>query len=396
MQRSEIEWMPIASIKPYDKNPRRNDEAVDAVANSITEFGFKNPIIVDNDLIIIAGHTRLKAAKKLGLKEVPVIIASDLTPEQVRAFRIIDNKTAELADWDEDLLKGEMQDLDIDWTEFGFEDVDLGIDDVPIEEMLDTIVEDEAPEPPEEPRTKRGDVYRLGNHYLMCGDSTSKEDVDRLMGGSKAQMLFTDPPWNVDYGETKEKWKDRRILNDNLSENDFYKFLSDVFTRAKESLVGGITYVILGIEEWGTLMSVMSENGFHWSSTIIWAKDQFVLSRKDYHLQYEPMWYGWEGSKPRIHPVDDRTQSDLWEIERPKRSDEHPTMKPVKLVARAIVNSSCEGDTVLDLFGGSGSTLIACEQTGRACRTMELDPGYCDVIVDRWEALTGEEAVLVS
>lgn len=243
MQRSEIEWMPIASIKPYDNNPRRNDEAVDAVANSITEFGFKNPIIVDSDLVIIAGHTRLKAAKKLGLKEVPVIIASDLTPEQVRAFRIIDNKTAELADWDEDLLKGEMQDLDIDWTEFGFDDVDLGIEDVPIEEMLDTIVEDEAPEPPEEPRTKRGDVYRLGNHYLMCGDSTSKEDVDRLMGGSKAQMLFTDPPWNVDYGETKEKWKDRRILNDNLSENDFYKFLSDVFTRAKESLVGGGDYV---------------------------------------------------------------------------------------------------------------------------------------------------------
>ena len=239
MQRSEIEWMPIASIKPYDKNPRRNDSAVDAVANSITEFGFKNPIIVDSDFVIIAGHTRLKAAKKLGLKEVPVIIASDLTPERVRAFRIIDNKTAELADWDEDLLKGEMLDLDIDWTEFGFDDVDLGIEDIPIEEMLDTIVEDEAPEPPEEPRTKRGDVYRLGNHYLMCGDSTSKDDVDRLMGGSKAQMLFTDPPWNVDYGETKEKWKDRRILNDNLSENDFYKFLSDVFTRAKESLVGG-------------------------------------------------------------------------------------------------------------------------------------------------------------
>ena len=239
MQRSEIEWMPIASIKPYDKNPRRNDDAVDAVANSITEFGFKNPIIVDNNLVIIAGHTRLKAAKNLGLKEVPVIIASDLTPEQVRAFRIIDNKTAELADWDEDLLKGEMQDLDIDWTEFGFDDVDLGIEDVPIEEMLDTIVEDEAPEPPEEPRTKRGDVYRLGSHYLMCGDSTSKEDVDRLMGGTKAEMLFTDPPWNVDYGETKEKWNDRRILNDNLSENDFYKFLSDVFTRAKESLVGG-------------------------------------------------------------------------------------------------------------------------------------------------------------
>ena len=239
MQRSEIEWMPIASIKPYDKNPRRNDDAVDAVANSITEFGFKNPIIVGSDLTIIAGHTRWKAARKLGLKEVPVIIASDLTPEQVKAFRIIDNKTAELADWDLDLLKGEMDDLDIDWSEFGFDDVDLGIEDVAIEELLDTIVEDDAPEPPEEPRTKRGDVYRLGSHYLMCGDSTSKEDVDRLMGGTKAEMLFTDPPWNVDYGETKEKWNDRRILNDNLSENDFYKFLSDVFTRAKESLVGG-------------------------------------------------------------------------------------------------------------------------------------------------------------
>lgn len=239
MQRSEIEWMPIASIKPYDKNPRRNDDAVDAVANSITEFGFKNPIIVDNDLTIIAGHTRLKAAKKLGLKEVPVIIASDLTPEQVKAFRIIDNKTAELADWDMDLLKGEMDDLDIDWSEFGFDDVDLGIEDVAIEELLDTIVEDDAPEPPEEPRTKRGEVYRLGSHYLMCGDSTSKEDVGRLMGGTKAEMLFTDPPWNVDYGSTTEKWKDKRIMNDNMSENDFYKFLSEVFARVKESLEGG-------------------------------------------------------------------------------------------------------------------------------------------------------------
>lgn len=239
MQRSEIEWMPIASIKPYDKNPRRNDDAVDAVANSITEFGFKNPIIVDNNLTIIAGHTRWKAAKRLGLKEVPVIIASDLTPDQVRAFRIIDNKTAELADWDVDLLKGEMDDLDIDWSEFGFDDVDLGIEDVAIEELLDTIVEDDAPEPPEEPRTKRGDVYRLGSHYLMCGDSTSKEDVGRLMGGTKAEMLFTDPPWNVDYGQDNPKWKERKILNDNMSTGDFRNFLTEVFSRVHESLEGG-------------------------------------------------------------------------------------------------------------------------------------------------------------
>lgn len=394
---SEIIMLNPNEITPYPNNPRVNDASVDAVVNSIKEFGFQNPIIVDTGMVIIAGHTRHKAALRMGLEEVPVIVADNLTDEQVKAYRLADNKTGELSGWDFTKLEVELSDLaDIDMTMFGFDDIDLGIEDVPIEGTLDTIVEDDAPEPPKEPRTKRGDIYKLGNHYLMCGDSTSKDDVDRLMGKSKAQMIFTDPPWNVDYGQNNPKWKKRKIINDNMTTDNFRNFLTDVFTRAHESIEGGgSVYVVLSAQEWGSLMPVMSECGFHWSSTIIWAKDQFVLSRKDYHTQYEPIWYGWEGSKPRIHPVDDRTQSDLWEIERPKRSDEHPTMKPIKLVARAIVNSSCEGDTVLDLFGGSGSTLIACEQTERACRTMELDPGYCDVIVDRWEALTGMEAELI-
>lgn len=379
MQRSEIEWMPIASIKPYDKNPRRNDSAVDAVANSITEFGFKNPIIVDSDLVIIAGHTRLKAAKKLGLKEVPVIIASDLTPEQVRAFRIIDNKTAELADWDEDLLKGEMLDLDIDWTEFGFDDVDLGIDDVPIEEMLDTIVEDEAPEPPEEPVTKRGDIYLLGDHILMCGDSTSEADVAKLMQGEKADMVFTDPPYNVSFNGRSGNFE--VILNDDLDEFEFNRFIES-FCSIVKRLNPDCYYIWCNWKFYSTLQTKLP-----FTACIVWAKNVFGLGA-GYRHQHEFCLFNGQIDS------DIKDESDLWNIAK-DISYVHPTQKPVALCARALKNHS-NVKTVVDLFGGSGSTLIACEQTGRKCRMMELDPHYCDVIVRRWEEFTGEEAVLVS
>lgn len=234
MQRTEIEWMPIGSVKPYDKNPRRNVDAVDAVANSIREFGFKSPIIVDKDLVIIAGHTRLKAAKSLGMKEVPVVIASDLSDEQARALRLADNKTGELAEWDLDLLQGELDALedDFDMELFGFSDDDLEVEDV---DLID-LVETEIPEVPEEPKTKQGQMFRLGRHVLLCGDSTNSADMSRLMGGSKAQLLFTDPPWNVDYtGGTADALK---IKNDNLGD-EFPQFLKDVFSRVHEHLVGG-------------------------------------------------------------------------------------------------------------------------------------------------------------
>lgn len=379
----------VDELIPYERNPRRNDKAVEAVAASIREFGFQNPIILDSEGVVIAGHTRLKAAKLLGMKKVPVI-RSELSGEKARAYRLADNKTGELAEWDIDLLDAELAEIvDIDMSEFGF-DLDEDFD-------LDVIVEDEPPAVPEEPVTKMGDMYVLGDHILLCGDSTSAADVDRLMSGDKAEMVFTDPPWNVDYGEDgNPKWKQRKILNDNLGDS-FPAFLHDVFARMHGVIAGGgAVYVVMSAQEWGPAMNELEVNGFHWSSTIIWNKDTFVIGRKDYHTKYEPIWYGWEASQPRLHPLKDRTQCDVWDVDRPKVSEDHPTMKPVELVARAITNSSARGDTVLDLFGGSGSTLMACEQTGRRCRTMELDPGYCDVIVRRWETYTGKTAERVS
>ena len=385
----------IGDITPYEKNPRKNDEAVKYVAESIKQFGFKVPIVIDKNGIIVAGHTRYKAAKKLNLKEVPCIVADDLTDEQVKAFRLADNKVAEKAEWDFDLLTDELDDLfDFDMTVFGFEDEEE--DDKPAEVYED----DYDIEPPEEPKAKRGDIYKLGNHRLMCGDSTSLEDVGRLMAGEKASMGFTDPPWNVNYGAVKEGnaqgYRPRTILNDFMGTEDFKEFMNKAFASLNFAMKdGAMTYVVMSAQEWGNMMLTLAQNNYHWSSTIIWNKDSLVLSRKDYHTKYEPIWYGWkEGS--RLCPLEDRKQSDVWDIPRPKKSEEHPTMKPVELVARAITNSSKKGDIVIDLFGGSGTTLIASEQTDRCCRMMELDPKYVDVIVNRWEELTGEKAELIN
>ena len=385
----------IGDITPYEKNPRKNDEAVKYVAESIKQFGFKVPIVIDKNGIIVAGHTRYKAAKKLNLKEVPCIVADDLTDEQVKAFRLADNKVAEKAEWDFDLLADELDDLfDFDMTVFGFEDEEE--DTKPAEVYED----DYDIEPPEEPKAKRGDIYKLGNHRLMCGDSTSLEDVGRLMAGEKASMGFTDPPWNVNYGAVKEGnaqgYRPRTILNDFMGTEDFKEFMNKAFASLNFAMKdGAMTYVVMSAQEWGNMMLTLAQNNYHWSSTIIWNKDSLVLSRKDYHTKYEPIWYGWkEGS--RLCPLEDRKQSDVWDIPRPKKSEEHPTMKPVELVARAITNSSKKGDVVIDLFGGSGTTLIASEQTDRCCRMMELDPKYVDVIVNRWEEFTGEKAELIS
>lgn len=385
----------IADIKPYENNPRKNDEAVKYVAESIRAFGFKVPIVIDKNGIIVAGHTRYKAAKKLNLKEVPCIVADDLTEEQVKAFRLADNKVAEKAEWDFELLESELDDLfEFDMTVFGFDEEEE-------EEKKPEIYEDDYEiEPPEEPKAKRGDIYKLGNHRLMCGDSTSIEDVSLLMGGDKASMGFTDPPWNVNYGAVKEGnaqgYRPRTILNDFMGTEDFKEFMNKAFASLNFAMKdGAMTYVVMSAQEWGNMMLTLAQNNYHWSSTIIWNKDSLVLSRKDYHTKYEPIWYGWkEGT--RLCPLEDRKQSDVWDIPRPKKSEEHPTMKPVELVARAITNSSKKGDVVIDLFGGSGTTLIASEQTDRCCRMMELDPKYVDVIVNRWEQLTGEKAELIN
>ena len=385
----------IDELIPYEKNPRKNDEAVKYVAESIKNFGFKVPIVIDKDNVIVAGHTRYKASKKLGLDEVPCIVADDLTDEQIKAYRLADNKVAEKAEWDFDLLADELDDLfEFDMTVFGFDEEEE--DDKPAEVYED----DYEIEPPEEPKAKRGDIYKLGNHRLMCGDSTSLEDVGLLMGAEKASMGFTDPPWNVNYGAVKEGnaqgYRPRTILNDFMGTEDFKEFMNKAFASLNFAMKdGAMTYVVMSAQEWGNMMLTLAQNNYHWSSTIIWNKDSLVLSRKDYHTKYEPIWYGWkEGS--RLCPLEDRKQSDVWDIPRPKKSEEHPTMKPVELVARAITNSSKKGDIVIDLFGGSGTTLIASEQTGRCCRMMELDPKYVDVIVNRWEELTGEKAELIN
>ena len=380
----------INSIRPYENNPRFNDEAVDFVANSLRDFDWQQPIVVDKDGVIIAGHTRWKAAKQLGMKTVPVKIANNLSDEKVKEYRLVDNKVAEIAQWNDPALQEELDGIDTDMSIYGFEDMEAELD-------IDSDADDFEPEPPEEPKAKRGEVYQLGAHRLMCGDSTSPEDVAKLLDGKQADFVFTDPPWNVSYGQENERWKQRSILNDSMSTDDFKAFMNSAFKRMNEaSKAGAMVYVVMSAQEWGNLMLTLKDNGFHWSSTIIWNKDQLVLSRKDYHTKYEPIWYGWKEGEGRLCPLKDRKQSDVWDFDRPKRSDEHPTMKPVALVARAITNSSAKGNLVLDLFGGSGTTLIAAEETGRACCMMELDPKYVDVIINRWEQITGKKAVRIS
>lgn len=378
----------IKELKPYKNNPRNNDNAVDAVAASIKEFGFKVPIVIDKNNEIVAGHTRYRASLKLGLATVPCIVADDLNEEQIRAFRLADNKTGELAEWNFELLGEELLGIDMDMLQFGFEE---------IEEPTEAVEDDYNVEVPEEPNSKLGDIYLLGDHRLMCGDSTISNDVELLMNGDLADMVFTDPPWNVDYGNVDEDneqgYKKRTIMNDSMSSVQFLEFLNSAFENMSiNSKAGASTYVVMSAQEWGSLMPALAENGFHWSSTIIWNKDRLVLSRKDYHTKYEPIWYGWKDGERRLFPLKDRKQTDVWDFERPSRSDEHPTMKPIALVKQAIDNSSNKGSIVLDLFGGSGTTIIASEQSKRKCFMMELDPKYVDVIIDRWEKFTGRKA----
>ena len=387
----KLQEVAIDLLKPYVRNAKIHPQKqIEKIADSIREFGFITPCVIDSDYNVIAGHGRIIASEKAGLKAVPCVFVEGLTEEQRKAYILADNRLGELGEWDMDLVFDELEDL---------ADMDFNVEVTGFEmpEELPEIEEGEYEfSTPEEPRAKLGDLWILGEHRLICGDSTDVNVIDRLMGGQKADIVFTDPPWNVNYGadDNDSHYKPRTILNDSMSTEDFKDFMSSAFaTMNMASKDGAMTYVVMSAQEWGNLMLALFENGYHWSSTIIWAKDKFVMSRKDYHTQYEPIWYGWkEGS--RLHPLEDRTQSDLWEIPRPIRSDEHPTMKPVELVARALVNSSNKGDNVLDLFGGSGTTLIASEETDRKCFMCELDPHYIDVIINRWESATGGKAVL--
>jgi DNA modification methylase len=389
-----VELRPIESIRPYENNPRLNDPAVDAVAASIQAYGFRQPIVVDEQDVIIVGHTRYKAAKKLGLAMVPVHVAHGLTPAQSKAYRIADNQTATLSQWDNDRLPielAELQGMDIDLSLTGFTADELMqlLGTPPAEGLTDP---DEVPDAPEEAITQPGDLWLLDRHRLLCGDSTEAAQVARLMDGHQARMLFTDPPWNVAIGQdANPRHRQRRGLkNDNLTLDEFQVFLGR-FVRALRPHVVGDLYCVLGASSWPQLDAALRAEKYHWSATIIWVKDAFVLGRSQYHRRYEPVWYGWAEGSPSSFGGR-RDLDDVWEVPRPRRSEAHPTMKPVELPARAITNSSQSGDVVLDLFGGSGSTLIAAEQTGRRAFLMELDPLYCDVIVQRWEQFTGKKA----
>lgn len=381
MVKKEFVTLAVKDIVPYDNNPRKNDEAVKDVIESIKQCENLDPIEVDEDNVILSGHTRLKALEELDFQETECIRYTGLTKAQKKKYRLLANKTGEKALWDFEKLAEELQDLDFEGYDFGFE-LDFGEEEQEVVED-DFNMDEELKKPV---FSKTGDLWIMGKHRLLCGDSCKTEDVERLMDGQKADMVFTDPPWNVNYGSQTNhpSWKSRSIENDHMSTEDFKKFMESVFGQMnRASKDGAMTYVVMSAQEWGNLMLALKDNDYHWSSTIIWKKDTLVLSRKDYHTQYEPIWYGWkEGT--RLHPLKDRKQSDVCDIDRPKRSDEHPTMKPIALVARAIQNSSDQGNVILDLFGGSGTTMLAAEQTGRQSMLMELDPKYVDVIVNRY------------
>ena len=389
-------WSP-EKLVPYARNARtHSEEQVAQIAASIVEFGFTNPILAGSDGVIVAGHGRLAAAQKLGLDTVPVVVLDHLTPTQRRALIIADNRIAENAGWDDAMLRIELQSLQED----GFNLDITGFDADALAELMageETTVdgntdEDAVPEVSETPISRPGDIWVLGEHRLLCGDSTVAESYDRLMQGEPADMVFTDPPYNVDYANSaKDKMRgtDRPILNDNLGDG-FYDFLLAALTPMLQHCAGA-TYIAMSSSELDTLQQAFRAAGGKWSTFIIWAKHTFTLGRADYQRQYEPILYGWPEGENR-HWCGDRDQGDVWAIKKPQNNDLHPTMKPVELVERALRNSSRPGDTVLDPFGGSGTTVIAAEKSGRKARMIELDPKYCDVIVRRWQDFSGHQA----
>jgi len=393
MQIKEIE---VSKLIPYANNSRTHDDAqVAQLAASIKEFGFRNPILVDG-VGIIAGHGRLLAARKLGLEKVPTIDCSDMTENQKKAYIIADNKLALNSGWDTNLLSLELQELDSN----GFNLELLGFDSKELDELLAPEVvegltdEDAVPDVPDEPKTKLGDIYILGNHRLMCGDSTSLDKIEKLLDGEMADMAFTDPPYNVDYGNSNNpRHKSRQIMNDKMNDDDWDTFVNDYITALLTYCHGNI-YIAMSDKELGHMQLTFEKLGGKWASFIVWVKDRLVLSGKDYHSRHETILYGWKDGVSDRQRVEDRTETDVWEIKRPSNSELHPTMKPVELVERALTNSSKSKNIVLDLFGGSGTTMIACEKLNRKAYIMELDPKYCDVIVKRWEDFTGKQAVL--
>ena len=398
----QVENLSVESLAPDPANPRQIDlSEMEALTRSIQQFGFIQPVVARRDgLAVIGGHQRLVAARRLGMKTVPVVLL-DIGPERARVLGLALNRVG--GTWDEELLARLLKDLrttpDVDVSLSGFTEDE-------VKDLLKTLDVRERRERPEtfdfaqameearrEPKTAPGDIWSLGDHRLMCGDATDAAAVDRLLGGTKTQMAFTDPPYNVDYGHHGNlKWKARgkKIQNDALTPEAWEAFCSSWASNLLGSVEGAV-YVCMSGQEWPTVTRVLAGKGGHWSTTLIWSKDRFTLGRADYQRQYEPLWYGWRVGAKHVWNGG-RDQGDIWRITRPHDSPLHPTMKPLELVERAIGNSSERGDKVLDLFLGSGSTLIACERTGRICYGMEIDRHYCDVVIARFESFSGEKA----
>ena len=389
-----IEWLETKGLIPYAKNSRTHSEAqVAQIAGSIKEFGFNNPVLVDEDNGIIAGHGRVMAAQKLGLQAVPCIRLAHLSDTQRKAYVIADNRLALNAGWDDQMLTLELQELDgedFDLSLLGFEADELNALLNPIKETEGLTDEDAVPEVPEEPKTKPGDIYQLGRHRLMCGDSTSIDAVEKLMDGQLADILITDPPYNVAY----EGSNGLKIKNDDLSDDKFREFLRDAFVSAFAVMKSGaVFYIWYADVETYNFSAAVKEANLKLSQILVWKKDSLIMGRKDYHFIHEPCLYGWKEGAAHLW-ASDRKQVSVFEFKKPKRNDVHPTMKPVELIEYQLLNNTKGQDIVLDLFGGSGSTMIAAEKNGRTARLMELDPKYCDVIVKRWEDFTGQKANL--
>lgn len=384
----EIRNISVKDLIPYERNTKKHDKTqINNVAESIKQYGFVQPIVIDKDNVVVIGHCRLLAAKQLKMKEVPCVCVEDLTEEQVKALRIVDNKSNE-SEWDFDILPDELAELDL--SNFSF---DFGIED---EAEETEIVEDEAPEVDEdaEPIAKLGDIWQLGRHRLMCGDSTSIEDVEKLMGGQLADMLLTDPPYNVAYeGKTKDRLT---IQNDSMDNDSFRQFLRDAFSSADSVMKPGAVFYIWHADSEGyNFRGACFDIGWKVRQCLIWNKNSMVMGRQDYQWKHEPCLYGWKDGASHLW-ASDRKQTTVIDYQKPNASKIHPTMKPVGLFDYQIKNNTKGRDIVLDLFNGSGTTIMACEQNGRVARCMELDPRYVDACVKRWENFTGEKAVLIN
>lgn len=414
----QIENLSLDAVKPYEKNARTHPKRqIELLVDNIQRFGFTTPLLVDKHNNLIAGHGRLEAVKQLGWTEVPVVRLESLNAKEVKALRLADNQLAQISEWDMDLVLEELKDLESDLQSLTGFDLDLLVEETPEDDVV--------PGTPSEPKSKKGDLYELGGHRVMCGDSLDLDVIEAVMNGQKARMVFTDPPYNVNYGATmKDKLRgtdNRKILNDSFKDKQaFYQFLYDAISSLRPFVVGDV-YIAMSSSELHTLQKAFEDCGGHWSTFIIWVKNTFTIGRSNYQRQYEPILYGWfEGSshywsgarnlgdvvKSQVKELEDGTLwvqvkpdeqaigTDIWEVDKPRANKEHPTMKPISLMTRAILNSSERGDIVLDSFLGSGSTLIACEKTGRRCYGTELDPKFADVIVQRWVDFTGNTTVI--